>query len=120
MDARSQANGTVVRVSGVLTTHLGALEAGRKAFIQDGTAGIAVYLDAAVLDSTPSDTLVSLTGTIDDRFAERTIRVALADLVVIGEQQRPQPWFQQTGEIGESIEGTRVLVQGTTVGSPTD
>ena len=118
-DARIAANGTVVHVTGVLTTHLGALESGRKAFIQDGTAGIALYLDTAVVDAIPSDTLVSVTGTIDDRFAERTLRAANPDVVVLGEQQRPQPWFQQTGTIGESIEGTRVLVKGTTVGSST-
>ncbi len=116
-EARGLGNGTLVHLTGVLTTDLGALEAGRKAFIQDLTAGIAVYLDAAVVDGLPSGTLVSVTGTLDDRYAERTVRVAVADVLVVGAQERPQPALQQTGAIGESIEGTLVRVQGITVGS---
>ena len=97
--------GTIVRIEGVLTTPLGALEAGRKGFVQDGTAGIAFYLDAAVVDALPAGTLVSVMGTVDERFAERTLRVNLADVVVLGEGQRPQPSIQQTGGIGEPVEG---------------
>ncbi len=118
--ARSQANGTTAQVTGVLTTHLGALESGRKAFVQDDTAGIALYLDVAVVAGLTADTLVKVTGTVDDRFAERTLRVAVADIVSSGPKQRPQPLFQQTGDIGEAVEGYRVTVQGVTVGSPTD
>jgi hypothetical protein len=120
VEVRAQANGTTARITGVLTTHLGALESGRKAFIQDATAGIALYLDTAVSGGIPADTLVTVAGTVDDRFAERTLRVNVADIVSLGGQQRPPPWQQGTGEIGEAVEGTRVLVQGTTVGSPTD
>jgi hypothetical protein len=112
--------GTVVRIEGALTTPLGALEAGRKGFVQDGTAGIAVYLDDAVVDALPAGTLVSVTGTLDERFAERTLRVNLADVVVLGQGQRPQPSIQQTGGIGETTEGLRVLVQGATVGSSSE
>jgi hypothetical protein len=119
-EARALANGSTVHVVGVLTTALGSLEAGRKAFVQDDTAGIALYLDAAVVDGLPADTLVAVTGTVDDRFAERTIRAAVAEVVALGQQQRPQPSVAQTGGIGEAIEGSRVLVQGTTVGSPSD
>ena len=118
--ARGLPNGTEVRVSGVLTTHLGALEAGRKAFIQDDTGGIALYLDVAVLDGLPADVLVTVRGTLDERFAEQTLRVAVVDIVSLGEQQRPPPWQLQTGEIGEAHEGWRAIVQGVTVGSPTD
>ncbi len=107
-------------MSGVLTTHLGALEDGRKAFIQDDTGGIALYLDAAVLDGLPADVLVVVRGMLDERFAERTLRVAIIDIVSLGEQQRPPPWQLLTGEIGEAHEGWRAIVQGVTVGSPTE
>jgi uncharacterized protein YdeI (BOF family) len=117
--ARGMPDGTSATVVGVLTTQLGALESGRKAFIQDQSAGIAVYLDVAVVDGLPADTLVMATGTLDDRFAERTLRVAGADLVVLGEQSRPTPVLRTTGTVGETDEGTRVVVQGITVGSPT-
>src|SRR3990172_137023 len=43
-DARLAPDGTVVTVSGTLTTPLGALEAGRGASVQDAAAGIALYL----------------------------------------------------------------------------
>jgi uncharacterized protein YdeI (BOF family) len=118
--ARSLPDGSPVTVVGVLSTHLGALEAGRKAFMQDETGGIAIYLDVAVTDGLPADTLVVATGTVDERFAERTLRVNLVDLISVGEQQRPAPWLQQTGLIGEAVEGWRVLVQGVTVGSATE
>ncbi len=120
VDARGLPNGTLVRIQGVLTTHLGALEAGRKAFVQDDSGGIAIYLDTAVIAALPADTLITVVGTLDDRFAERTLRVNLADVLSLGEQQRPPPWFQRTGAILEAVEGYRVIVQGVTVGAPSD
>jgi hypothetical protein len=83
-DARAQANGTTASILGVLTTQLGALETGRKAFVQDDSAGIALYLDAAVTDGLAAGTLISVAGVVDDRFAERTLRVNVADIVVLG------------------------------------
>ena len=56
-------------VNGVLTTSLGALESGRTAFVEDATAGVAVYLDAAVVTALPVGTRVRATGTIDTRFS---------------------------------------------------
>ena len=47
-----------VTIEGVLTTALGALEVGRAGFFQDGTGGIALYLDATVVDSWPPGTTV--------------------------------------------------------------
>jgi uncharacterized protein YdeI (BOF family) len=117
--ARAQADGTTASVVGLLTTRLGALEAGRSAFIQDETAGIAIYLDAAVADGLPAGTLVQVTGSLDDRYAQRTLRVALVDLIVLGDGLLPIPAGATTGSVGEAIEGTRVLIEGTTVGSPT-
>ena len=60
------------------------------------------------------------TGTLDDRFAERTLRVNFADVTQLGAQELPAPLFRVTGEIGEAVEGSRVLVQGVTVGASTD
>jgi hypothetical protein len=118
--ARAQANGTTARVTGVLTTRLGALESGRKAFIQDDTAGIALYLDVAVIDGLQAGTLVTVSGTVDDRFAERTLRVAVAEIATLGVQPPASPSLLQSGAIGEAAEGSLVLVQGLTVGSSSD
>jgi len=101
----------------VLTTAAGALESERKGFVQDDTGGIALYLDAPVIDGLPAGTLIAATGTIDDRFAERTMRVSLADVIPLGEGALPAPMLQPTGSIGEAVEGSRVLVTGMTVGS---
>jgi uncharacterized protein YdeI (BOF family) len=111
------ASATIV---GVLTTPLGALEAGRKAFVQDDTGGIAIYLDAVPADSLPAGTIVVAAGTLDDRFAERTLRVSLTNLAPLGAGVVPEAASAQTGAIGESVEGSRVLVSGVTVGSPSD
>ena len=119
-DARGLADGTPATVVGVLTTPLGALESDRKGFVQDDTAGIALYLDVAVTDGLPAGTLVMASGTLDDRFAERTLRVNLADITQLGAQGLPAPSFQVTGEINEAVEGSRVQVQGVTVGASTD
>jgi hypothetical protein len=104
---------------GVLTTQLGALEAGRKAFVQDDTAGIAVYLDVAVTDGLPAGTLIGVSGVVDDRFAERTLRVNVADIVTLGQAAFPPAPLDPTGSIGEPIEGSMATVQGVTVGSST-
>ena len=118
--ARAQANGTSALITGVLTTPLGALETGRKAFIQDETGGIALYLDAAVIGGLPAGTRVTVSGTLDDRFAERTFRIAVATIAFGDVESTPLALLVQTGMIGEPVEGARVLVQGHTVGSPTD
>ena len=54
--ARALADDTMVTIEGVLTTDLGALESGRGGFVQDGSGGIAIYLDAAAVGSWPAGT----------------------------------------------------------------
>jgi len=118
--ARAQADGTTATIVGVLTTSLGALESGHKAFVQDETAGIAIYLDVAAAGAIPAGTILLATGTVDDRFAERTLRVTMAGLVPLGPGAVPPPTLAPTGAVGEAFEGSRVLVMGVTVGSPSD
>ncbi len=118
--ARGLPDGATARIQGVLSNQLGALEAGRKAFVQDDTGGIALYLDVAVTGGLPADTLVLVQGTLDERFGERTLRVAVSEVISLGEQQRPPPWELPTGEIGEANEGWRAIIQGVTVGSPSE
>jgi len=118
--ARAQADGSVATISGILTTPLGGLESGRKAFVQDETAGIAIYLDTAVVAGLPAGSMVLASGTIDDRFAERTLRVNLVDVVTLGDAALPAPISSSTASIGEAVEGSRVLVTGLTVGTPSD
>ena len=61
--------------------------------------------------------MVRLVGTIDERYAARTLRTAVATIVVQGTQSLPDPRQQATGLINEQVEGLRVGVAGITVGS---
>lgn len=119
-DARAQVDGTDVVVRGVLTTALGSLESGRKAFLQDDSGGIALYLDAAVVGGAPgAGTEVLVSGTVDDRFAERTVRVASTDVIALGPSEVPSAAPVFSGAVGEGVEGLRVRIAGVTIGSPT-
>jgi hypothetical protein len=117
--ARDLATGAPTVVEGVLTMDLPSLESGRVGFVQDGTAGIAVYLDAVPSAALPAGTVVRLPGTIDERYAARTLRVGLADVETIGFSELPAALSVATGAVDELVEGRRVTVDGTTIGSPT-
>ena len=90
-------DGTEVTIAGVLTTDLGALEAGRSAFVQDPTGGIALYLDAVAAAHVAIGSNVVVRGTIDDRFAQRTLRAAEADIEVSGGSALPVGLGSSTG-----------------------
>lgn len=117
-DARLAPDGTVVAVAGALTTPLGVLEDGRTGFVQDDTAGIAIHLDAPPLAPVASGATVVATGTVGSRFGQRTLRVALVDLVPGPAGAVPPAAMRSTGAIEEAVEGLRVEVAGATVGSP--
>ncbi|TAJ99741.1 MAG: hypothetical protein EPO36_11860 [Chloroflexota bacterium] len=119
LEARALADGSSAVVVGILTTDLGALESGRSGFVQDATAGIAVYLDVALVAPLPAGTTVRLEGTLDERYGARTLRVAVADLTDLGPGVIPDPEDVGTGIVAESLEGIRVTVSGPTVGAPT-
>lgn len=106
-------------IEGTLTTDLGALESGRAGFVQDETGGIAVYLDTVPVSPLPAGSVVRIVGSIDERYAARTIRAAVSAVVVLGTRELPGPLSATTGSIGEFVEGLRVAVAGITVGSAT-
>ena len=106
-------------IEGILTTDLPSLESGRVGFVQDATAGIAVYLDVTPSTPLPAGTAVRMAGTIDERYGARTIRVSFAALIDLGTPGLPVPTPALSGMIGEEGEGLRVWISGTTSGSPT-
>jgi hypothetical protein len=116
-EARGLPSGSLTTIAGTLTTTLGALDDQRSAFVQDASAGIALYLDAAAPSSWPAGTTVIATGVVDDRYGQRSLRVAAADVVATGVAGIPVAAPMQTGAGGEGIEGTRVSVVGVTVGA---
>jgi hypothetical protein len=114
--ARGLADGTVVTIAGTLTTALGALEDGRTAFVEDHTAGIALYLDAPAAVLHPSGTSLTVTGELDTRYGQRTLRGAEVDLVIVGPAVLPPAPFAETGAATEAFEGRRLTVDGIVVG----
>jgi hypothetical protein len=117
-DARTLPDGATARISGTLTTPLGVLDAGHGGFVQDASAGLALYLDATAETALPAGTVVVVTGSLDTRYSQRTLRVDAADVVAIGSAALPVPVGVATGGAGEVLEGTRIGISGTTVGSP--
>jgi hypothetical protein len=84
-------------VEGTLTAALGSLEGGRAGFVQDATAGIAVYLDTELVPAVPAGSHVRLAGTLDSRYAQRTLRVTAGSVVVLGPDALPAPAASATG-----------------------
>ena len=111
-------DGTDVTIAGVLTTDLGALEAGRSAFVQDSTGGIGLYLDAVAVTHVAIGSTVVVRGTIDDRFAQRTLRAAEADIEVTGGSALPGVLGSSTGAAGESVEGLRLQIGAPVIAGP--
>jgi cytochrome c-type biogenesis protein CcmE len=117
---RALPDGAEAAIEGVLTTEMGSLESARSGFLQDATAGIAVYLDAAFDVPVPAGWRVRATGVLDSRFGQRTLRVDRDQLVVLGEQWLPTPLEAQTGAASEPLEGLRLQVTGTVTEAPSD
>ena len=115
---RALADGQTATLQGVLTTALGALEAGRAAFVQDASGGIGLYLDAVPDIAWPRGSLVRATGTVDDRYGQRVLRVALASLTLVGSDQLPAAGPLVTGLTGELDEGRWSRIEGQVAGAP--
>ena len=115
--ARALLDGAPVTLEGILTTALGGLEGGRGGFIQDATGGIALYLDDPAVAAWPAGTQVRASGVTASRYGQRTVRLAEADLVRGESFELPEPSGVSTGAAGEALEGLRITVAGTTVGS---
>jgi uncharacterized protein YdeI (BOF family) len=111
-------DGASATVEGTVTIGLGAIESGRAGFIQDATGGIAIYLDAPATTVLAPATSVRLTGTVDDRYAQRTLRVSATGIVDFGTAPIPAPVAVATGTAGEATEGLRVSIAGTVVEAP--
>jgi hypothetical protein len=119
LDARSLPDDAPATIEGILTTDVGAIEAGRGAFVQDDTAGIALYLDGDLTGATAAaGTVVRVTGRLDTRYGLRTIRSTPAELAFLGSSDMPAPEVAQTGSVGEALEGLRSTVAGEVVDTP--
>jgi uncharacterized protein YdeI (BOF family) len=115
--ARTAADGTSVTLEGVLSTPLGVLEAGRGGFLQDETAGIAIYA-ASALEPIAAGSLIRVAGSIDDRYGQRTVRLD-GPPIVLAAGPAPFPVDTTTGAALEPFEGRRIRVHGTVLDAAT-
>ncbi len=113
--ARAAPDGTLLTIAGVALTASDFHDGG--GYVADGTGGLAVLVTGGAF--TRGESLVA-TGTIDDRFAQRTLRADGEDVVSLGSGEPPAAVAIQTGAIGEAIEGRLIRVGGVIVGGRTE
>jgi hypothetical protein len=106
-EARSQPDGATVTVEGVTLTAGDFNDGG--GYLVDPGAGIAVLLTDG---SFARGQLLRVTGTVDDRYAQRTIRATADSVASLGAGNAPLPLDTATGSIGEGVEGRLVEVSG--------
>ncbi|HMJ81326.1 MAG TPA: lamin tail domain-containing protein [Candidatus Dormibacteraeota bacterium] len=117
--ARGLPPGSSAMVEGVLTVPLGLVDDGRGAFVEDESGGAALYLDSGAWPAAPAGSVVRVRGTLDQRYAQTTIRVASpGDLALVGAGALPEPVEASTGGAGETMEGLLVRASGRIVAGP--
>ena len=119
VDARAMADGVTVRLAGMLTTDLGAIDSARIGFIQDGTDGIAIRLGAALAAPIPAGRSITINGTLGSYFSLRVVNIDMATIEVGGQGDLPVPLGSTTGGADEALEGLRLAVAGTVTETPT-
>ena len=111
--ARALPDGGVVVIEGTALTGSDFHDGG--GYLADESGGIAVLVDGGSFAR--GDRLV-VSGVLDDRFAQRTVRAVAADVDAIGSGQDPAALPRTTATVDESVEGRLVRVAGSLVGSP--
>lgn len=106
-DARALPDGSQATIEGVALTDGAFTDGG--GYVADASAGIAVLLSDGTF---PSGVLLRATGTIDDRYYQRTLRATAADITVLGAASDPLPIQVATGDVGEPMEGQLVAISG--------
>lgn len=112
--ARALPDGATATIEGVSLTDGAFTDGG--GHLVDGSAGIAVLVSGGTF---PRGHLVRVTGELDDRYHQRTLRAAASAVVVIGPAPEPDGLPSGTGAIGEELESELVLVSAEIVSSAT-
>ncbi len=110
--ARAAPDGAIVTIEAVALTDSGFHDGG--GFVADATGGIAVLLADGTF---ARGQRLRITGELDDRFSQRTLRADSA--ASLGTAPEPEPMTTTTGAVGEHLEGRLVGTSGAIVGSPT-
>lgn len=105
--ARALPDGSTVTVEGVALTDGSFADGG--GCIADGTGGIAVLLSDGTF---PRGQRLRVTGMLDDRYHQRTVRASVGALVLHGEAPDPPAAEIATSAVGEAVECQLVFVSG--------
>lgn len=112
--ARAFPDGTRVTVEGIALTGSDFADGG--GHLVDDSGGLAVLLSDGAFAR--GDRL-RVTGVMDDRYAQRTLRASAAGLAVLGTAEDPAPLEVATGAVTEELEGWLVRVAGSVEAAPT-
>ena len=107
-------DGSLVTVAGVTLTGSDFSEGG--GYLADASGSIAVLLADGAFGR---GVLLQVSGTVDDRYAQRTIRSDASGILVGDPAPEPLPFEIATGEVGEPLEGSLVRLSGTITGAAT-
>jgi DNA/RNA endonuclease YhcR with UshA esterase domain len=113
-EARAEADGTTVTVSGYVTVASGTFNSatGEQGFaIQDDSAG--VYVKMADSIDLALDARVLVTGTIGDMAQLRVIEAAATGVTTLSGAEAITPQDVATGDVDEDVEGRLIKVTGT-------
>jgi hypothetical protein len=105
--ARALADGTTVLVEGTTLTDSTFADGG--GYLADATGGIAILLSDG---SFPRGVTIRVSGVLDDRFSQRTIRADASGVMVVGPSVDPAQQQSATGSVGEALEGELIEVSG--------
>ena len=111
--ARALPDGTEVTIEGVALTGSDFADGG--GYLADASGGLAVLLTDGSFAR--GDRLL-ISGAIDDRYAQRTLRADGADVVLLGAAAAPAPIEITTGAVGEDVEGRLVRIAGAVLAAP--
>ncbi len=111
--ARALPDDAEATIEGVALTASAFADGG--GYVADESGGVAVLLTGG---SFARGDRLRVSGVIDDRYAQRTLRADGADLAVLGTAVDPAPMAIATGSVGEHVEGRLVRIVGTITAAP--
>lgn len=112
--ARTLVDGSAATIEAIALTGSTFTDGG--GYVADATGGIAVLLSSGAFER---GSVLRITGTVDDRFSQRTLRADASGVTVLGSGADPEPLARSTGTVEEAVEGRLVRAAGSLVGSPT-
>ncbi len=111
--ARALPDGSEPRIRGVALTGSAFGDGG--GYVADETGGIAVLLSGGAFER---GQLVEVGGSLDDRYAQRTLRADPAALVALGPGTEPIARPMSSGAVDESVEAQLIELTATVTGGP--